>query len=144
MRVGRRQPADRARFSRRRLEGVLAVAREQPLRWRVQNGRPGPGLRRRTNQDSAFASGRLLAVADGMGGHAGGDVAGSVAIDCLIRMDRSLDAMPIAALDRAVETARQELREKVSRTPALVANAADTLFSYERVYFQALKREVAR
>ena len=33
------------------------------------------GLVRSNNQDSGYAGGHLLVVADGMGGHAGGDVA---------------------------------------------------------------------
>jgi len=37
------------------------------------------GLTRRNNQDSAFSSPRLVAVADGMGGEASGDVASQVA-----------------------------------------------------------------
>jgi protein phosphatase len=77
------------------------------------------GLRRKANQDSAIATDRLLAVADGMGGHAGGDVASSIAINCLVRMDRTLDATPIAALDRAVEAARSELRARADSVPGL-------------------------
>ena len=33
------------------------------------------GLRRSSNQDSGYASSRLIAVADGMGGAAAGDLA---------------------------------------------------------------------
>ena len=33
------------------------------------------GLRREENEDSAYAGPRLLAVADGLGGHAAGEVA---------------------------------------------------------------------
>ncbi|TDC52665.1 serine/threonine-protein phosphatase [Actinomadura sp. KC345] len=47
------------------------------------------GRRRKTNEDSAFAGPRLLAVADGMGGHPHGDVASRTAIE-------TMAALPLA------------------------------------------------
>jgi protein phosphatase len=45
------------------------------------------GLVRSVNQDSAYAGPHLLVLADGMGGHAGGDVASSLTIGELVELD---------------------------------------------------------
>ena len=45
------------------------------------------GMVRSNNEDSAYAGPHLLALADGMGGHAGGDVASSTVIAGLVALD---------------------------------------------------------
>ncbi|MEJ3656003.1 protein phosphatase 2C domain-containing protein [Actinomycetes bacterium KLBMP 9759] len=57
------------------------------------------GRRRPMNQDSAATSPRLLAVADGMGGHAHGEVASSVAIAALLDMDSHLRGANLREVD---------------------------------------------
>jgi PPM family protein phosphatase len=46
------------------------------------------GLLREGNEDSAYAGPRLLAIADGMGGHAAGEVASAVAISAIAPLDK--------------------------------------------------------
>jgi protein phosphatase len=53
-----------------------------------------PGLHRSNNEDSGYVSARLLVVADGMGGHAYGEVASSTAISILADLDKSLPWPP--------------------------------------------------
>ncbi|MDR1295555.1 MAG: protein phosphatase 2C domain-containing protein, partial [Bifidobacteriaceae bacterium] len=79
------------------------------------------GLTRSNNQDSGYAGPHLLVVADGMGGHAGGDIASSVAIAHLAPLDDENPGADDAArhLDDAVTQAHDELLDRVATTPEL-------------------------
>jgi serine/threonine protein phosphatase PrpC len=78
------------------------------------------GLQREGNEDSAYAGPHLLAVADGMGGHAAGEVASATAITVLAPLgaeDPGLDV--IDALVDAVGTTGLRLRELIASNPAI-------------------------
>jgi PPM family protein phosphatase len=78
------------------------------------------GLIRDGNQDSVYAGPRLLAVADGMGGMAAGDVASNIVIAAIAPLDEDVpgDAL-VDALRSAVESANQQLRDTVDANPHL-------------------------
>jgi serine/threonine protein phosphatase PrpC len=83
------------------------------------------GRRRHINQDSAVTSPRLLAVADGMGGHAHGEVASAVAVAALLDVDAQLRGVDLggvdllAALRGAIEDAAARLTELAEQNPEL-------------------------
>ena len=78
------------------------------------------GLVRVRNEDRAYAGTRVLAVADGLGGHSGGDQASAAAIEALTALEQDgSPADPLAALSQAVGQAGEKLRSLVESEPEL-------------------------
>ncbi len=79
------------------------------------------GLVRANNQDSGFAGPHLLAVADGMGGAAGGDIASSIAIARLAALEGEAHG-PDDALDElkaAISDAHAQIVQRARNDPEL-------------------------
>jgi len=79
------------------------------------------GLVRSENQDSGYAGPHLLVVADGMGGHAGGDIASSIAIGTMVTLDGESHGGDDATdhLSRTIAAANAEIQSQVDHSPEL-------------------------
>ena len=78
------------------------------------------GLLREGNEDSAYAGPRLLAVADGMGGHAAGEVASALTIASMAELDSAqATGDMLQELAMAVAMANARLQEKIIANPAV-------------------------
>ncbi|MEH0634957.1 MULTISPECIES: Stp1/IreP family PP2C-type Ser/Thr phosphatase [Streptomyces] len=78
------------------------------------------GMIREGNEDSGYAGPRLLAIADGMGGQAAGEVASSEVISTLVTLDDDVPGSDIlTSLGTAVQRANDQLRSMVEEDPQL-------------------------
>ncbi|MEU7630018.1 PP2C family serine/threonine-protein phosphatase [Nocardia sp. NPDC049220] len=87
------------------------------LRYAARSDR---GLVRGNNEDSVYAGARLLALADGMGGHAAGEVASQLMIAALAHLD---DDEPgddlLGKLDAATREGNAAIADQVEEEPEL-------------------------
>lgn len=83
---------------------------------------------RKNNQDSGYAGARLLVVADGIGGQAAGDLASSLVVQTMRRLDEPLDGSDgahepapdvVQALAGAVHRANDRLAEVIEDDPSV-------------------------
>ncbi|MFI7324449.1 PP2C family protein-serine/threonine phosphatase [Streptomyces rubiginosohelvolus] len=78
------------------------------------------GMIREGNEDSGYAGPRLLAIADGMGGQAAGEVASSEVISTLVPLDDDVPGSDLlTSLGSAVQQANDQLRVMVEEDPQL-------------------------
>ena len=95
--------------------GAGAPIRTLVLRYAA---RSDIGLVRSGNEDSGFAGGHMLVVADGMGGHAAGELASSTAIATFAEFDQTPPGEnALTALADAVESAHEELSRVIAESP---------------------------
>jgi serine/threonine protein phosphatase PrpC len=74
------------------------------------------GVIRKSNQDSGYAGTYLSVVADGMGGHAGGDVASHVVIRHMLQLDKQYPD---------VDTAQQDMLATLLQANDMLADVVD-------------------
>ena len=77
------------------------------------------GRVRKDNQDSGYASERLLVIADGVGGAARGDIASNTAVHILRRLDAPAPDDLLETLAGAIHRAHDRIAELVDEDPEL-------------------------
>ncbi|MBT1017647.1 serine/threonine-protein phosphatase [Canibacter sp. lx-72] len=96
---------------------VLQYSADSDVRVELSwHGLTHVGLRRETNQDSYLAIPPVFAVADGMGGHEGGEIASAAVTMRLAELAESGDAVDIDSLVRALTVAVTDIQSEDNAT----------------------------
>lgn len=99
--------------------------------------RTHPGLKREQNEDSYYVGPRLLVVADGMGGHAAGEVASAITAEHFAQIDQTaLDHDLYIPLTAAIDSSNEAIAAAVDKDPALAGmgtTATAVLFGDKRI-----------
>ena len=85
------------------------------------------GKKRKVNQDYVYTQEQplgnlpnLFIVADGMGGHRGGDFASKMTVETMVReIGQSFEKNPVNLMGDAIKEANREIREMAAKTPEL-------------------------
>src|SRR6478752_8226083 len=86
----------------------------------VYAARTDRGLIRANNQDAVFAGNTLLVVADGMGGHAAGDMASRLVVNAFVPLDeRDSGGDLVRALAKATREGNRSISAVVHESPEL-------------------------
>ncbi len=101
----------------------------------ISAGDTNIGLKRKTNQDAIFLSDELgfYLVADGMGGHSGGDIASSLSVELMpeyIKKNKDKDAKELVR--QAALHVNQGIYKKSMETPQLKGMGTTLVSSYFR------------
>ena len=84
----------------------------------VYTARSHLGMVRENNEDSAYAGPRLLALAEGMGGHAAGEIASQFVVAALARLDEDEPGQDLTgALTRALTVGNEAIASHVEAYP---------------------------
>ncbi|MGH2700450.1 MAG: PP2C family protein-serine/threonine phosphatase [Actinomycetota bacterium] len=91
---------------------------------------------RQNNEDAAFAGPRLLALADGMGGHAAGEVAASLVLAALMPLNNRPAGDPVVALREAAAAGNAAIAHHGTEHPeheGMGATLTAILFAGEQI-----------
>ena len=84
----------------------------------VYTARSHLGMVRENNEDSAYAGPRLLALADGMGGHAAGEIASQFVVAALAKLDEDEPGQDLTGtLSRALTVGNSAIAAHVDAHP---------------------------